>query len=226
LGITGIVSPNVYKDSKTSYLILPFIAYKGDRLSIYGPKVNYKIAGKYFYGISLDASLYSSKFKPSDSSDPSLQKLNERNYSVLAGVNGFLALDRTNKFSLGAYRSFFSADNGYVFKGAYTASFMFNFKKSMIRLSPSIGLQYDSAKLINYYYGISNQEHSKSGLPEYQPNFAITPYVSLSAMYIIEKKWTIGLNAKISMLSSSIKNSPMVDKSYGLSGVVFASYSF
>tara|TARA_E500000178_G_scaffold352691_1_gene416697 strand:- start:624 stop:1424 length:801 start_codon:yes stop_codon:yes gene_type:complete len=226
VGIAGMFSPNIYKDTEDSYLLLPFISYTGDRFALYGPNAIFKLNNQKYYDISANAYLYSENFKPSDSSDSNLQKLNERKYSMMAGIKLLFKINRSNKINLGIYRSFFGAENGLLVKSTYSFNKMINLKNSIIRISPAIGVEYQNAQLTNYYYGISNSESSISLLPEYNLKSAISPYISFNIMYTLNHQWTIALSSTAKMTPNTIYDSPMVNKRVSISGNAFIAYLF
>ena len=226
VGIAGMFSPNIYKDTEDSYLVLPFVSYRGDRFSIYGPNTSFKLNKQKYYDISVNAYLYSENFKPSDSSDSKLQKLNERRYSMMAGIKLLFKINRSNKINFGVYRSFFGAENGLLVKGTYSYTKMINLKNSIIRMTPSFGLEYENSQLTNYYYGISNSESSLSALQIYNPKSAISPFIRINIMYILNNQWTIALSSTAKMTPNTIYDSPLVNKRVSISGNAFIAYLF
>ncbi|WP_235955922.1 MipA/OmpV family protein [Rouxiella aceris] len=109
-------------------------------------------------------------------------------------------------WSAGGHRSIFqgmTSDLGYDYR----------FEWNDIEITPGAGFMWNSKKQNDYYYGISSQESSRSGLKAYDPNDSFSPYLQLALDYPFAKSWKASVTARYTVLSSEVKNSPMVDKS-------------
>ena len=226
IGIGGIFTLNAYKDTKNTYLVLPFIGYRGERLSINGPMVAYKVIKTKTFTLSGQAYLFPEKFSPHDSTDPKLRQLNPRHYSLMTGLKTTYNVSQLQRLSLSLSRSMIGATNGYSTIGQYQLTIPIFSHNGLTLIQPGVGVSWQSKKLVDYYYGITPSETAKSTLQTYQPRSAFLPMASLSLAYIYKKRWSALLLIKTTRLPNAIYHSPMVDKRYLTSCVIVFSYLF
>jgi len=225
IGLSGIFTLNPYKDTKRSRLLFPFIGYRGERFTFSGPYISYKIIKTHGFSLAISGFLHSDKFRPRDTSNLQMKQLNTRRYSFMTGIEAKYNLKRIGSLSARVARSIIGAD-GYTATGTIGTAVPIIFERSMIMIRPGLGLQWQSRKLINYYYGISSAESKRSGFNAYAPESAVIPFVSLSTMYIYKKRYSAMLTIKTRRLSDQMYNSPMVDKRFLTSIIVVLAYAF
>jgi outer membrane protein len=92
-------------------------------------------------------------------------------------------------------------------------------------LIPTIGLTWESANLTNYYYGVSPAE-SLPNRPAYSPGSALNPTAKLGYFVPMSAKWLLGAEVGYTHLDSAISDSPIVDRSGSVSGMILFMYSF
>ena len=91
---------------------------------------------------------------------------------------------------------------------------------------PGVGMQWDSERQADYYYGVSSSESRKSGLEEYDAKDAVSPYLSLDANFALTENWSLTAGGKMTFLSDEIQDSPMVDDSKQFDASFGVVYSF
>lgn len=209
VGAGTIIAPNPYLDTKTNILPIPLISYQNKYVSWYGPMIRLRhylspndIIGPLAY---LDTRV----FEPEDTSNAQLKQLNKRDRLYMLG--GFYR----HKTDIGDLFFSVSGDisgnsNGFYGEAAY--SYPFSYQKRKYFFRPSIGVQWSSNKIINHFYGISPAESVSSGLPNYVPGDAISPFAGLFAGINLfgDFYWLTMLRA--SYMPNSIHQSPMVRK--------------
>lgn len=75
------------------------------------------------------------------------------------------------------------------------------------------GLTYYEDDIINYYFGIDSDESNKFR-PEFQADSAFRAQFELYAQYPLSQSWSFNAGITQSIYSPSIKDSPLVDKSF------------
>lgn len=225
VGIGGIYTFNAYKDTKDTKLIIPMLTYIGKRLTVAGPYVGYKLLQKKSMTLAAQVFLYPLNFKPSKSSDPDIQKLDKRKYTIMGGVRSDITLNRNNKIQVGASKSIYGA-NGYFLNGQYNYTHTRFINGNVLIIRPSAGIEWHSKALNNYYYGISEAEYIRTGLDQYNASSSFNPFVAISFLYNFKRVWTLGLTSRITFLPSTIQNSPMVDKNRINTAILFLTRTF
>ncbi|WP_083907087.1 MipA/OmpV family protein [Fangia hongkongensis] len=225
IGVGSIFSPNPYKSSDDKVLAFPMVAYKGENLRVLGPYVGYKFLGNQVASLSVDAFLYPQVFDPDSSSDPQLQKLDERHYMVMGGLSGKLQTPY-GRFQAGVNMDLTAGTTGIMMNFQYLKAFVFESGKHMFITTPGIGVQWTQDKILDYYYGVSASESARSGLNEYHPDSAFSPYLSLSLMYRYNKRWAVTGAFRLNQLPKTVTDSPMVGQTYVLTSALSFTYSF
>lgn len=225
IGFGGIFAPNPYIDSKASQLFIPVISYQGQDFSLYGPYANYRFLRVNNFTTSIQAFLYPETFKNKDTSNPQLSQLNNRNYIVMAGIKQQYDTDYGN-ISVSGNIDITGQSNGYMLNLNYAKRFMFFVPNHLLSLTPSLGLDYSSYHLTDYYYGINQSESIASGLPQYSPGGALSPYIGLSMLYSYKQRWNVMITTRMNRLADEITNSPMVGKRVIFTSVATLTYGF
>lgn len=129
---------------------------------------------------------------------------NERQFSVLAHAS-YLHITK-----FGGIRTKLATDILGKHKGV-TASVAhisrFNFSDTVVY--PSFGVTWHSQDYNNYYYGITTDESTRSGLANYTADAGVSPFVSLTANHDLTDKTALFGNVRIDWLSDSQKKSPL-----------------
>jgi len=225
VGFGAIFSPNPYVDTRGNILPIPIITYQGEDLTFLGPYLNYRFFRKGIAVTSAQIFLYPARFTASESNNPNIQKLNDRNFIVLAGIKQEFLTDYVN---IGGAVNFdiTGQTNGYLVTLSAKKPFFIKFNSNYFIFTPSIGIQYSSEHLTNYFYGISTGESQNSGLDQYAVPAALSPFVGLTAIYSFNLKWNVAVSTKVNRLDNNIIKSPMVSSQYVFTTFVSLTYNF
>jgi len=104
--------------------------------------------------------------------------------------------------------------------------FFFRYGSNAFILTPSAGVQFSSENLTDYYFGISNSESQRSGLNQYTPPAAVSPFIGLSTIYSFNQRWSIMLSTRLSRLDDNLVKSPMVSRQYVFTSITSLTYNF
>lgn len=204
----GIVE-HPYKQYDHDVYPVPVINYEGDNFWFRGLGGGYYLWNDGTDQLSLTAYWSPLYFKPGDSDNSQLRKLDKRKSTVMAGVSWM------HHTQYGSLRTMLSGDtldnsNGIVWDTAW----VYRYTNGGLTLTPGIGVQWNSENQNQYYYGVSHHESAKSGLRSYDPNSSWNPYLELSANYRFAVSWSVYGTARYTRMSDEITDSPMIDKSW------------
>ncbi len=91
------------------------------------------------------------------------------------------------------------------------ASYGYTWEYGSWRLTPSIGFNWKSSHLLDYYYGVRDSE-VLDNRPAYKASSGFNRFVRLSLSYRITDNWGIVGVAEYEALSRSVRRSPIVNK--------------
>jgi outer membrane protein len=94
-----------------------------------------------------------------------------------------------------------------------------------LRITPSVGLAWQSNNLVNYYYGVRTDE-VRPDRPAYKPGEAVNWLAALDGTYQLNDKWTLLAGITIFWLDDEIRNSPIVSRDYAISLIAGVMYKF
>ncbi|HEX9020416.1 MAG TPA: MipA/OmpV family protein, partial [Nitrospirota bacterium] len=191
-GLHGIIGAGVFNgerilgDARRRSVLLPII------LMTYQDRAYWSIGGGGFWlyhsddrSLKLGAGL---KLHPGyrPDGDQELAGMEKRRSSI----DGYLNAVWQNPvvdFGITYYR-----DIGRVSRGdAATIRVSHNFQITPdIRLTPSVGLEWESAKLVNYYYGVKPSE-AQPGRPAYTGRKTINYGVGMTGAYRLSRSWCL-----------------------------------
>ena len=97
-------------------------------------------------------------------------------------------------------------DNGFHFAAWYGNTWQYY----NINFRSVLGAQYDSAKTLNYYFGVAPAEASDK-FPVYQAGSGVTLSAELGLSYPLAKDWVLESSLKFIRLPDSIYHSPLIE---------------
>lgn len=204
----GIVE-HPYKQYDHDLYPVPVINYEGDNFWFRGLGGGYYLWNDGTDQLSVMGYWSPMYFKPGDSDNSQLRRLDKRKSTVMAGISWM------HHTQYGSLRTALSGDildnsNGVVWDTAW----VYRYTNGGLTLTPGIGVEWNSENQNQYYYGVSHHEAAKSGLRSYDPSNSWNPYLELTANYRFANSWSVYGTARYTRLSDEITDSPMVDKSW------------
>lgn len=157
---------------------------------------------------------FASTFNPDDPAgngffpDENLEpiKAPERSLAVDGGLELIVA-DDWGDFQLQVLTDLSNTHNGVE----VWASYAYPWKYKNWKITPSLGINWKSRHLLDYYYGIRDSE-ANLFLPAYKASSGFNSFARLSVSYHINNNWGVTGIAEYEALSRSIRRSPVVDK--------------
>lgn len=95
-----------------------------------------------------------------------------------------------------------------------------------LTLAPMVGVDWNNGQQNRYYYSVSDDEARRTGLDVWRPHASTIPFVSLAANYDWQNNWNGWAEITGRLYSSTITDSPMVNKDAIAELTVGVSYSF
>lgn len=215
LGIGGTFSTSEYRGVERLGTALPILGYEGQWLYLRGLSGGVHLFKNEYHEVNVQLSYLPQHFYASWSDSAAMKKLDDRYSSVMAGINYRLRTE------LGTLAATLSTDALGVSRGVMAdASYSYPIRFANMSLIPAVGVQWTDANYNDYYYGISRSEAQNSGLSQYDPQSALSPYGELTLRVGLTESWSAFVSGKTQFLGEEVTNSPMVEPSnkYSLSG--------
>lgn len=218
----AVITENPYKGIGTKIRGIPLFFYKMDRFSLYGPIINYSLFENDRWRASAITKLRFEGYEEDDSRF--LRGMDDREWTFELGG----ALSRA--FDWGRLMTDFSADvlgehEGYELHMSYGYDFNGVFKLPELKVTPSIGVNYRSSQLNDYYYGVRSSE-AIAGRPRYDAGDSTGLTTRLRLNYRLDARWSLMGMASLEWLGEEITDSPIVDEDYVGSFLIGIMYRF
>lgn len=205
VGLNVVVTDSAYDTDGTEVRVLPSVFYDNNKFYARGAQAGAYLINDGTNQLSAYAQLTGSEFDPDDANGL-LSGLDKRKASAAAGVT---YLRRT---PIGGFRGQIATDvlgrsDGTIGRLTYLAKFT----KDKLTVYPSIGVEWNNEDYNDYYYGVSNEESSRTGVDAYSPDQSFSPYISVSANYDINDKLAGFASQSFNYLPDEQYDSPLVD---------------
>lgn len=184
---------------------VPLVFYHYGRFFFAGVSAGYLLSNGDHYRFSLVVTPQFNRLSASDS--PQLAGIQSRQWSLDGGANLDL-FGGWGRFNVGVAHDLLDRNNG----SSAGMGYHYGFKLGDWTLAPGLGLHWQSAKLVNYYYGVSPAE-AIPGRPAYSPGAATDPYVDVSLSTAISEHWQFRSFLRYERFASAIHDSPIVARS-------------
>jgi outer membrane scaffolding protein for murein synthesis (MipA/OmpV family) len=206
LGFLAVSEWRAYKGVGNATSLFPVLQYENAWLDIWGPVADIKLHDEGPLLAVLRARYIDSGYDASDS--PALTGMQDRKNSVWLGTK---LQWRTSVAHLTAE---WLADGSRHSKGQQLnlkAETLLN--AGPVRIVPRVGLQWLDAKAVDYYYGVRTSE-SRAGRAAYQGSSAVNPEIGARFLYNITPSQSTFVDVSATALGSSIKRSPIVERTW------------
>ncbi|OON41851.1 MipA [Izhakiella australiensis] len=208
LGAQGEANFTPYRQYKTQYSGIPYIGYDNSHVYIDGTEV-----GAYFINNDTDQLkarwwYLDNEFDPGKSSDSALRQLRSRHSTMMGG------LSYQKITPVGAFRAEFSADTLDNSRGLLgTVAWLGQVSLTQVDIYPQAGVDWLNKQQASYYYGVTERESVRSGLPGWAHQ-GVTPWLAVAFDWHPVKPLHIYLQPKLTFLTGALRDSPMTDQNY------------
>lgn len=205
----------IYVDYERRVIPLPVIGYRGEKLRVFGPFVNYELARRGALGFDLGLSPRFGGFDESDSDI--FRGMDERRFSMDAAFGASWQRDDWKIELTGLYDLLGRSDGREIRAHLGRA-----FRAGRYILEPSLGLSYLDRRHVDYYYGVDDDE-ATGFRPAYDGQSALNPTLGFG-IFSPSLFGGIGrIGIEHTWYDETIADSPLVEDDTGLS--LFIAYS-
>ncbi len=216
LGVAWATSP--YKGVDDIILPFPDISYQNGNFFIGFGDIGYTVYSQETCAITLLGSWSPAPYESDDSSF--LNGMEDRKFSIEAGA----AI--TMETMLGNLGITALSDVSGHHKGqTVTAQYSIPFGGDTWAVEAVIGLNWQSEKIVDYYYGVRRSE-VRTDRAYYEGKSTFSPSVGLNGAVKIYDNVTLEGGVNVEFLGSGITDSPLIDDDSVLSASLSVSYSF
>lgn len=223
LGLAGagvVMSTSPYDGVKTKTMTLPFLSGEYKNFYLQGVEAGYRFYKNDPWTLSVVVTPRFMGYSSEDSA--ALNGMEDRKRSMDAGLKADYALPwHALTLSGKVLTDTLSRSDGTVY-GLFIHRAV---KGKIFRLFLSSGVRYQNKSLVDYYYGVRDNE-VRSGRPAYTPRGAVNPFADAVFSFGISKKVIVVTRFGVEALGSDIRKSPVVDESYVLSAAAGLTYRF
>jgi outer membrane protein len=221
-GVAASYSPAVYSDTPSNRTVIPVIGYEGEHLFLRGFGIGYRVFPKgATQNFVLRARYDPRTLKPEDSTDADMQKLDERKASVLGGVS-YQLLSAVGMFEVTAGTDIGSTHNGLYAEAAWRVPI----RRGPWGVTPSIGYSYNSERLNNHLYGVSQQEASRTNFELFDAGWNGQYFVGLSGYAYLTSHIRLVGGVRYTNLDGDIAKSPIIQRGVYTSANIGVAYVF
>mgnify|MGYP000073686036 FL=1 len=218
IGAVGQTSP--YRGStKQPGTVIPAIVYIGEKLQWTGPRIRYTLAGSTDWRLAVQGDLRLGAYEEQDS--PFLAGMGDRDTTLMLGLAWTRELPAGIDFTVSASQDLFDRSGGQQAELSLSRGFQWG----NWRLSPFVGLNWLSADLADYEFGVPTQA-ATAERPAYQPSSAVNPEAGVTFFYEITQGWQMVGNIGVEQLGNELTDSPIVDEERLMKGFVSLTYTF
>ena len=222
IGAAAAYSPSFYKETPSNTTVIPMVGYEGEHLFLRGFTGGYRL-----FPVGTPQNIifrfgYDSRtFKPEDSDNIQMQKLDERKATILGGVT-YQAITHIGLFEIGA-----GSDIGNTHNGIYAeAVWKLPIRRKGWAITPSLGYSYNSERLNNHLYGVSAEEAQRSGIEEFDADWDGQFFVGLSTYFHLTSNIRVTGGLRYVNLEGNLEKSSMIEHTASTTGNVGIAYVF
>ena len=147
--------------------------------------------------------------------------LDKRSATFLGSV-GYQLITQAGLFNFGV-----GSDLGDKHNGLYAeAVWALPIRMEKWGVTPQVGYAYNSGRINNYLYGVSEAESARSGLAQFDADWDGQYFAGLSSYAFLSKKIRITAAIRYTNLEGEIENSPIIERTAINSGSIGISYIF
>ena len=223
LGAATRITTSPYLGGGTRYDLVPLYLYEGDRLFLHANRAGIKLLndGDRESGQRFDV-FVEQRFEgfPAEKLPASLAGMGTRDSGIDLGLAYRL------RRPWGTLRAELVRDVGSASRGTEARlGYSYEWRSGPWSLRPDVSVSLRDAKLNNYYYGVGANE-AIAGRPAYAPGAGMQSQLGLYGSYDVSERWRLLAGVSATVLGTSVKNSPIVQKRVLPALYIGAAYDF
>lgn len=220
LGVGIIARSSPYRNYNGAVSqVIPAITYTGERLQIFGPKIQFGLIGSGKLRLAATGRYRIGVYEEEDSDF--LKGLGDRSGTFMAGLA--IQAELPGGFDISASYDHDVLDNigGGEARFALGKSLQFG----VLRFSPTIAFNWSGSKMSNHDYGVPVSK-STVERPAYYLDDVYSVEAGLGVFVEITRDWLVIMNVAVESLSNEVTASPIVSEDYVIKGFAAINYIF
>ena len=223
MGLATRITMSPYRGGGTRYDLVPLYLYEGDRLFLHANRAGIKLLndGDRESGQRFDV-FVEQRFEgfPAEKLPATLAGMGTRDSGIDLGLAYRL------RRPWGTLRAELVRDVGSASRGTEARlGYSYEWRSGPWSLRPDVSVSLRDAKLNNYYYGVRANE-AIAGRPAYAPGAGAQSQLGLYGSYDVSERWRLLAGVSATVLGTSVKNSPIVQKRVLPALYIGAAYDF
>jgi MipA family protein len=198
--------------------LVPLYLYEGRRVFARGSWAGIRTYQRSGFGVDMIARYRFDRLEAD--AHPFYEGMDDREQTVDAGLS-FNFSGRYGELSLAALKDLMSRHTG----EEYDLSYRYRLATGNWLLAPYVSLIHQSDDLVDYYYGVRPHE-VRPGRPLYEAGSGTFWRYGIDAAYQLSRGWRVHGSLGVEHLSDAVRDSPLTDEDWLLSGFAGASYFF
>ncbi len=220
VGVGVIFRSSPYRDYNGAVSqVIPAITYNGDRLQIFGPKIQLGLAGSGKLRLAATGRYRIGVYDEDDSDF--LQGMGDRKNTFMAG----LAVQAELPGGLDVSASYEHDVLDRIGGGEARFELGKSLQLGVFRFFPAIAFNWTSSELSNHDFGVSDNQ-ATAERPAYYLDDVYSVEAGLGVFIEITRDWLIIINVATESLSDEVTNSPIVSEDYVVKGFAAINYVF
>ena len=217
-----LITDKPHKGGDTEIRPIPLIFYRVDRLVFTGLQFSYY----FIYEEDMSLSLIGApRFEGYDDDESrTLNGMHDRDGTYELGVDLSKSFD-WGTVSLTALTDVLGEHSGQEVQLQYERKLNNVLDVPSLDITPSIGINWRSKQLNDYYYGVEGTEATPAR-PEYHAGSTVGVLAGLRLDYPVDEQWSLFSSFNIEWLGSEITDSPIVNEHTMTSFILGAMYRF
>lgn len=220
IGLGVIAQSSPYRDTNGgTYRAIPAVVYTGERVQIYGPRIQIGLAGRGSLRLAATGRYRFGAYKENESDF--LEGMGNRKDTFMAGLTFNLELPLGVELSVGYAHDVLDRIGG----GESNFKIDKAFQMGVFRFSPQIGLNWIGSELANHDFGVPSRKATPDR-PEYELDSIINVEGGAGLFIEITRDWLVILNTSVELLDKDVIDSPIVSEDYIIKGLAVINYVF
>ena len=218
IGIIARSSPYLGYNGAVSQMI-PAISYNGERLQIYGPRIQFGLIGSGKLRLAATGRYRIGVYNEDDSEF--LKGLGDRSDTLMAGLAIQAELPGGIEMSASYEHDVLDRIGGGEARIAVDKSL----QSGVFRFAPEIAVNWTSSQMSNHDYGVAESD-STIERPAYSLDDTYSVEAGVSMFIEITRDWLIFINVAAESLGDEVTASPIVSENYVIKGFAAINYVF
>lgn len=220
VGVGVIARSSPYREYNGGvYQFIPAITYTGERLQVFGPQIQFGIAGSGKLRLALTGQYRIGVYKEEDS--PFLAGMGDRESTFMAGLAIQAELPGVVDLVLGYEHDVLDRIGG----GTANLRISKGLQSGIFRFTPQLGFNYLSSEIANHDFGVPADKATEAR-PAYELDSTTSIEGGVGLFIEITREWLFVIDVNLEKFSDEVIDSPIVDQDYVVKGFAAINYVF